>query len=213
MTFIRGGDMEKNIEEDTNTPVDYYASLFPEEIRNAVKAFDNKVRQAIISALLMEDELSFTELRDLLKLSNSRIAPHLDMLVSGALIENIIREGRIERKYSFYRPSPYGQKFVKSLIDFVMLPPTSQNPNSQKVEMQKDIPIKDIREDFEKPLKTAEFAHEVYKKHGVLGGKSKSSRWFIIVPERESPKNFHTAKIKMSIRPANLSKQILRITQ
>ncbi|GCC10790.1 helix-turn-helix domain protein [archaeon] len=146
MTFVRGGgDMEKNIEEDTNTPVDYYASLFPEEIRDAVKAFDHKIRQAIIAALLMKDELSFTELRDLLKLSNSRIAPHLDMLVSGALIENVIREGRIERKYSFYRPSPYGQKFVKSLIDFIMLPESVMSPNIQQVEMQ-SISIEDIKE-------------------------------------------------------------------
>lgn len=149
MTFIRGGDMEKNIEEDTNTPVDYYASLFPEEIRDAVKAFDNKVRQAIISALLMEDELSFTELRDLLKLSNSRIAPHLDMLVSGALIENIIRHGRIEKKYSFYRPSPYGQKFVKSLIDFIMLPERvvllPPSPTFSQQLKKQETPIKDIR--------------------------------------------------------------------
>jgi len=145
MTFIRGGDdMRKNIEEDTSTPVDYYASLFPEEIRDAVKAFNNKIRQAIMSALLMEDELSFTELRDLLKLSNSRIAPHLDMLVSGALIENVIREGRIERKYSFYRPSPYGQKFVKSLIDFIMLPESVEFPNSQQFELE-GIPIEDIK--------------------------------------------------------------------
>jgi len=32
-----------------------------------------------------------------------------------------------------------------------------------------------ILEDFEKPLKTAEFAHEVYKEQGVLRGKSKPS--------------------------------------
>ncbi len=174
--------MEKNIEEDTNTPVDDYASLFPEELRDAVKAFDNKIRQAIISALLMKGELSFTELRNLLKLSNSRIAPHLDTLVSGALIENFIREGRIERKYSFYRPSPYGQKFVKSLIDSIMLPekamllPPSHNPNSQRLEMQ-GIPAKDIR-------------------------------GFITVPE--SRKHFPAVKIEVSPEPANLSKQIIK---
>ncbi len=32
-----------------------------------------------------------------------------------------------------------------------------------------------IGEDFEKPFKTAESAHEVYKEQGVLGGKSKFS--------------------------------------
>ena len=185
MTFVRGGgDMKKNIEEETNTPVDYYASLFPEELRDAVKAFDHKIRQAIIAALLMEDELSFTELRDLLKLSNSRIAPHLDMLVSSALIENVIREGRIERKYSFYRPSLYGQKFVKSLIDFIMLPesvvllPPSQSPNSQRLEMQ-GISIKDI-------------------KRGVI-------------PVSESRKLPPApVKIEMSPEPVNLSKQTIK---
>ncbi len=35
--------------------------------------------------------------------------------------------------------------------------------------------IRYILEDFEKPLKTAEFAPEVYKEQGVSGGKSKSS--------------------------------------
>ncbi len=33
-------------------------------------------------------------------------------------------------------------------------------------------------EDFEKPFKMAESAHEVYKEQGVLGGKSKSSIFF-----------------------------------
>jgi hypothetical protein len=32
-----------------------------------------------------------------------------------------------------------------------------------------------ISEDFETPLKTAEFVPEVYKEQGVSGGKSKSS--------------------------------------
>ena len=94
-----------------------YASVFPEEIRDAIKAIDNKNRQAILGVLLLKGELSFAELRDLLGLKNNVMWPHLKALEKGGLIENFMRKGFTDRKRSFYRISPFGHRFVKALFE------------------------------------------------------------------------------------------------
>ncbi|WP_456475400.1 winged helix-turn-helix domain-containing protein [Candidatus Pyrohabitans sp.] len=109
--------MPRSAEGEYEDAIEHYAGIFPEEIREATKAFDNRVRQAILGALLCEGELSFTELRNLLRLKNNRMWPHLKALERGGLIENFFRDDFKERRYSFYRISPYGQKFVKSLFE------------------------------------------------------------------------------------------------
>ncbi len=129
LTDLRGGaNMFEGNERGRADAIDYYANLFPEELKEAVRAFDNKVRQAIVAALLCEGEMSFAELRDLLVLKNSRMSPHLRMLINGKLIENFFKEEFGERKHSFYRISPYGHKFIKSLFDSlsttdILIPP------------------------------------------------------------------------------------------
>lgn len=120
--------MPGSAEGEYEDAIEHYAGIFPEEIREAAKAFDNRVRQALLGALLCEGELSFTELRNLLGLKNNRMWPHLKALERGGLIENFFRDEFRERRYSFYRISPYGQKFVKSLFESlsatgVLIPP------------------------------------------------------------------------------------------
>ncbi len=133
-------------EREYEDAIEHYADVFPEEVREAVKAFNNRVRQAIIGALLCEGELSFVELRDLLGLKNSRMWPHLQVLERGGLIENFLREEFKERKYSFYRISPYGQKFVKSLFEslstknVLIIPPGSTQSYSTSFRADVSVP-------------------------------------------------------------------------
>ncbi|GEM_PF-5488574 len=115
-----------------------YAGIFPEEIRDAIKAIDNKKRQAIIGVLLLKGELSFAELRDLLGLKNNVMWPHLRALEKGGLIENVMKRGFTDRRRSFYRISPFGQRFVKALFESfsfgdVVIAPLRLDPDKQAV--------------------------------------------------------------------------------
>ena len=126
-----------------------YAGIFSDEIRDAIKAINNEKRQAILGVLICEGELSFIELKDRLGLENNVMWPHLRALEKGGLIENFLRGGFTNRKRSFYRISPFGQRFVKALFgalsldkDVVIAPLAPSSTSRVRIEPEKPVVMK-----------------------------------------------------------------------
>ncbi len=94
---------------------------FPEELLDIIKVFDNKINQKILGILIIEDEdyMSYKDLRDKINISESNLISHLNQLVGGALLENFIRNGKIEQIDSFYRISKFGIEFLSVLLKFI----------------------------------------------------------------------------------------------
>ena len=60
------------------------------------KVFDNRIRVGIMSALLMNDQISFKDLKDFLDLTDGNLASHLKNLEDNNYI--IVHKGFIGRK-------------------------------------------------------------------------------------------------------------------
>lgn len=66
-----------------------YANKIPKEIRLAVEGMQgqNELRFAIIVALLEEEELSFTDLKETLNIHQQRLSTALDSLQTGGIVK------------------------------------------------------------------------------------------------------------------------------
>lgn len=60
-------------------------------IENLNKAFDNRVRLGIMSALMVNDELSFNQLKELLQITDGNLASHLKSLEDNGYISSTKR--------------------------------------------------------------------------------------------------------------------------
>ncbi len=80
------------------------------------KAFENKVRLGIMSILMVEDQASFSELKDSLKLTDGNLASHIKALEKLGYISVI--KSFIERKPNTnYSVSKIGIKAFSTHID------------------------------------------------------------------------------------------------
>ncbi|MFC1786754.1 winged helix-turn-helix domain-containing protein [Halobacteriota archaeon] len=96
--------------------VEKYSSEIPEEIKLAISAIDNDVRQAIVVSLSKHNELSFTELLNKLKIEKGSLSNHLKKLMKGSLVEHYFRHEFNEDKYSYYGITSFGECFVDALF-------------------------------------------------------------------------------------------------
>jgi predicted transcriptional regulator len=75
----------------TNTKIKEYADELPSELKRAVEALNDDLRQAIFFVLLKNGELSFTQIMADLEIprkDSSILSHHLKILEKGALIKN-----------------------------------------------------------------------------------------------------------------------------
>ena len=98
------------------TKVEALSNSFPEELRSAVKGFDDENRQAIVAALLLSGDLSFTELTHAVGISKGLLSHHLDLLLDSALLRNYSPAELRGRYDSYYGVSSFGQAFLSSLL-------------------------------------------------------------------------------------------------
>jgi DNA-binding HxlR family transcriptional regulator len=89
--------------------------LFPSEIASAVEGLQGEQRQKILYALLVNDELSFTDLMKITEMSNSLLANYLKELKIQFLIEQYYEHRVNKEGYSFYRISEFGKRIIESL--------------------------------------------------------------------------------------------------
>jgi DNA-binding MarR family transcriptional regulator len=80
------------------------------------KAFDNRVRLGVMSILMVNDEVSFNDLKEMLEVTDGNLASHLLNLEENAFIR--VRKGFIGKKtnttYSMTKP---GEKAFQEHIN------------------------------------------------------------------------------------------------
>jgi DNA-binding MarR family transcriptional regulator len=77
------------------------------------KLFDNRVRLGIMSALMVNDEMSYNELKELLSVTDGNLASHLKGLEEGAVVK--VHKGFIGRKTNTtYSVTAAGEKLFRA---------------------------------------------------------------------------------------------------
>lgn len=85
-------------------------------VHNLNKAFDNRLRLGIMSALVVNREINFNSLKELLDITDGNLASHLKSLEELKYIE--VRKGFIGRKTNTtYRLTSEGEKAFNSHLD------------------------------------------------------------------------------------------------
>jgi DNA-binding HxlR family transcriptional regulator len=81
-------------------------------IQHLNKLFDSRVRLGIMSALLVNEEVSFNELKELLEITDGNLASHLKALEENGILK--VHKGFIGRKTNtMYTITKLGEKEFK----------------------------------------------------------------------------------------------------
>lgn len=85
-------------------------------INNLNKLFDSRVRLGIMSALMVNDEVNFNELKELLEITDGNLASHLKALEENDFLK--VEKGFVGRKTNTtYTITKAGEKTFKAHID------------------------------------------------------------------------------------------------
>lgn len=85
-------------------------------IENLNKTFDSRVRLGIMSSLMVNDELNFNELKELIQVTDGNLASHLKTLEESEYIK--VQKGFIGRKTNTtYSVTKAGEKAFKAHLD------------------------------------------------------------------------------------------------
>ncbi|MEI2748491.1 MAG: transcriptional regulator [Ferruginibacter sp.] len=80
------------------------------------KLFDSRVRLGIMSALMVNEEMNFNDLKDLLNITDGNLASHLKALEENKIIK--VEKGFIGRKTNTtYAITKLGEKAFKTHIE------------------------------------------------------------------------------------------------
>lgn len=81
-------------------------------IENLNKSFDSRVRLGIMSALMVNDEVNFNELKELIQVTDGNLASHIKALEENGFIK--VNKGFIGRKTNTtYAATKAGEKAFK----------------------------------------------------------------------------------------------------
>jgi len=76
-------------------------------IQHLNKVFDNRIRLGIMSALMVNDEINFNHLKELLQITDGNLASHIKGLEDSGYIQ--VQKGFIGRKTNTtYKATPIG---------------------------------------------------------------------------------------------------------
>lgn len=85
-------------------------------IEHLNKTFDSRVRLGIMSALMVNDEISFNELKELMQVTDGNLASHLKSLEESAYVK--VEKGFIGRKTNTtYSVTKAGEKAFKAHLE------------------------------------------------------------------------------------------------
>lgn len=85
-------------------------------LNNLNKLFDSRVRLGIMSALMVNEEVSFNQLKELLNITDGNLASHLKALEEGKAVK--VEKGFIGRKTNTtYKITKAGEKAFRAHID------------------------------------------------------------------------------------------------
>jgi DNA-binding MarR family transcriptional regulator len=82
-------------------------------IENLNKIFDSRIRLGIMSALMVNDEVNFNDLKELIQVTDGNLASHLKTLEENGFVK--VQKGFIGRKTNTtYSVTKAGEKAFKS---------------------------------------------------------------------------------------------------
>jgi DNA-binding MarR family transcriptional regulator len=85
-------------------------------IEHLNKIFDSRIRLGIMSAVLVNDEVNFNDLKELIQVTDGNLASHLKTLEDAAYIK--VKKGFIGRKTNTtYSVTKTGEKAFKSHLE------------------------------------------------------------------------------------------------
>jgi DNA-binding MarR family transcriptional regulator len=85
-------------------------------IENLNKVFDSRIRLGIMSALLVNEDVNFNDLKELIQVTDGNLASHLKTLEESAYIK--VQKGFIGRKTNTtYSVTKAGEKAFKQHLD------------------------------------------------------------------------------------------------
>ena len=85
-------------------------------INHLNKLFDSRVRLGIMSALMVNDDVNFNDLKELLEITDGNLASHLKALEENSIIK--VEKGFIGRKTNTtYKITKAGEKAFKDHIN------------------------------------------------------------------------------------------------
>lgn len=85
-------------------------------IENLNKAFDSRVRLGIMSALMVNAEINFNQLKELIQVTDGNLASHLKALEESGFIK--VNKGFIGRKTNTtYTATKAGEKAFRAHLD------------------------------------------------------------------------------------------------
>jgi len=85
-------------------------------IKNLNKIFDSRIRLGIMSALMVNDEVNFNELKELIQVTDGNLASHLKTLEENEYVK--VEKGFIGRKTNTtYSVTKAGQKAFKAHLE------------------------------------------------------------------------------------------------
>ena len=85
-------------------------------IENLNKVFDSRIRLGIMSALLVNEDVNFNELKELIQVTDGNLASHLKTLEESNFIK--VQKGFIGRKTNTtYSVTKAGEKAFKQHLD------------------------------------------------------------------------------------------------
>ncbi|PZF73148.1 winged helix-turn-helix domain-containing protein [Taibaiella soli] len=86
------------------------------DISNLNKIFDNRIRLGIMSVLMINDEISYNELKELLQVTDGNLASHLKGLEESGFVK--VQKGFIGRKTNTtYSITKAGEKAFRQHLD------------------------------------------------------------------------------------------------
>lgn len=85
-------------------------------IQNLNKVFDNRIRLGIMSALMVNEDINFNDLKELLQITDGNLASHIKGLEDAGYIK--VQKGFIGKKTNTtYAATKAGEKAFKQHID------------------------------------------------------------------------------------------------
>ncbi len=85
-------------------------------IEQLQKVFDSRVRLGVMSALMVNDQVSFNELKELIQVTDGNLASHLKALEENGLIK--VNKGFVGRKTNTtYAVTKAGEKAFRQHLD------------------------------------------------------------------------------------------------
>lgn len=89
-------------------------------IEHLQKVFDSRVRLGVMSALIVNDQVSFNELKELIQVTDGNLASHLKALEENGLIK--VNKGFIGRKTNTtYAVTKSGEKAFRQHLEALEL--------------------------------------------------------------------------------------------